>query len=140
MTDRTRFENYFKDPETVDMAEMYTKFNLPVQLKSTLAREVMQERMIFLREEVEELAEAIENKDFLEQIDALIDIAVIVKGSATLMGLRWKYHWDEVHRANMMKQRGNRSKRPGMKYDLIKPPGWIGPDHLAVMDRHGRTG
>jgi len=39
--------------------------------------------------------------------------------------------WDEVLKANMAKKTGVKSSRPnplGLP-DLIKPEGWVGPDH-----------
>lgn len=139
--DRTRLESYFKDGETVDIAEMYQKFGFTVNMRGTiLPRHILMSRAEFLQEELDELKEAIESGDLLNQIDALIDLVVVAKGTAAMMGLRWKYHWDEVHRANMMKQPGNREKRPNLSEDLIKPPGWYGPDHLQIIEKHGRTG
>ena len=139
--DRTRLEGYFKDPETVDIAEMHTKFNFTCSLKPSVSdKKTLLARADFIQEELDELKRNIENGDYLETIDALVDIAVVVKGTAVIMGIRWKYHWDEVHRANMMKQVGNNDKRPDLEQDLIKPEGWCGPDHLLIMDRHGRKG
>jgi predicted HAD superfamily Cof-like phosphohydrolase len=134
--DRTRFEQYFKDPETVDIAEMYQKFNFPVQLQiKPMATEELRARAAFIQEELNELIDAADSNDFLEVIDALVDIVVVAKGTAALMGVRWKYHWEEVHRANMMKQPGE--VRP---FDLVKPPGWYGPDHLRMLNLHGKSG
>ena len=120
---------------------MHTKFNFTCSLKPSVSdKKTLLARAEFIQEELDELKQNIENGDYLETIDALVDIAVVVKGTAVIMGIRWKYHWDEVHRANMMKQVGNNAKRPDLEQDLIKPEGWCGPDHLLVMDRHGRTG
>ena len=46
-----------------------------------------------------------------------------------------KYHmfpfqalWDEVHAANMRKERGSEStSKYGNKYDIVKPAGWVPP-------------
>lgn len=141
MTDRTRFENYFKDPETVDIAEMHDRFWKNVKCKpSVVDKESLLARADFIQEELDEFREAVLAGDYLEQIDALVDIAVVTKGTAVMMGIRWKYHWDEVHRANMMKEVGVNEKRPDMPFDLTKPRGWIGPNHLEIMDLHGREG
>lgn len=141
MTDRTVFEHYFKDGETVDIAEMHDRFWHNVKRRpSVVDKESLLARADFIQEELDEFRQAVEAGDYLEQIDALIDIAVVTKGTAVMMGIRWKYHWDEVHRANMMKQVGTNAKRPDMPFDLIKPEGWVGPNHLAIMDKHGREG
>ena len=139
--DRTRLESYFKDPETVDIAQMHDKFNFTCSLQPSVSDpQTLKARADFIQEELDELKQNIEHGNYLEIIDALVDIVVVAKGTAVIMGIRWKYHWDEVHRANMMKQVGNNDKRPDLKQDLIKPPGWYGPDHLRVLDLHGREG
>ena len=133
---RQKFENYYRDKETADLAEMHEKFWGDQSLKPTMSdRDYLLARAEFIQEELDELKEAILQGDFLEQIDALVDIVVVCKGSAVLMGIPWGGHWNEVMRANMGKEPGAQSKRPGMKHDLIKPPGWMGPDHLSVLDR-----
>jgi predicted HAD superfamily Cof-like phosphohydrolase len=139
--DRTRLESYFKDRETTDIAEMHSKFNFTLNLETVmLPKDILRARADFIQEELNELFRSVDSRDLLETIDALIDIVVVAKGTAAMMGIRWKYHWDEVHRANMMKEIGNHPKRPELKEDLIKPPGWMGPDHLLILDRHGRQG
>lgn len=139
--DRTRLESYFKEGETVDIAQMHDKFNFTLNLETVLlAKEIANARADFIKEELEELYAAIERNDLVEIIDALIDIVVVVKGTAAMMGIRWRYHWDEVHQANMMKEIGRNDKRPDLVEDLIKPLGWCGPDHLTVLDIRGKQG
>jgi predicted HAD superfamily Cof-like phosphohydrolase len=134
-TDRTKFESYFRDSETVDIAQMHDKFWGNVKLSpSVCTKEVLLARADFIQEELNEFRSSVENGDYLEQIDALVDMVVVAKGTAVMMGLRWKWHWDEVHRANLMKEIGKNEKRPDMPFDLIKPEGWIGPNHLSVFD------
>lgn len=133
---RQKFEDYYGDKEVADLAEMHEKFWGDQSLKPSVSdKDYLMARAEFIQEELDELKEAIENGDYLEQIDALVDIVVVCKGSAVLMGLKWDEHWDEVMRANNEKEPGEQAKRPGMKHDLIKPSGWCGPDHLRVLDR-----
>ena len=132
---RKQLEDYYEDPETTDLALMHQKFWGDHQTKPTVGdKEYLLARAEFIQEELDELKEAIMSGDYLEQIDALVDICVVAKGSAVLMGVRWGRHWKEVMRANMEKEPGAQSKRPGMKRDLVKPEGWCGPNHLAVLD------
>ncbi|HUW45932.1 MAG TPA: hypothetical protein VMW50_09085 [Dehalococcoidia bacterium] len=136
-TDRTTFERYFKDSETVDIAQMHDKFWSNVKLKPSVCdKATLLARADFLQEELDEFRRAVENGDYLEQIDALVDLVVVAKGTAVMMGLRWKWHWDEVHRANLMKEVGANKKRPDMPFDLVKPKGWIGPNHLVILDKY----
>jgi len=89
-----------------------------------------------LREEVDELvrAESIE-----DQVDALVDLIYVAAGRIIEIGVDPTAHFLEVHRANMRRVRGQKSTRPdSLGFDAVKPPGWRGPDHRAVM-RRGRA-
>jgi len=56
-----------------------------------------------ITEEVNELADAIENNDVVEQLDALIDILVVTVGALHSAGVDAQGAWDEVIRSNMSK-------------------------------------
>lgn len=134
---RQQFERYYGDKEVADLAEMHEKFWGDHSTKPSVSdKDYLLARAEFIQEELDELKQAIIDGDYLEQIDALVDIVVVCKGSACLMGLRWNRHWNEVMRANNEKEPGAQAKRPGMKHDLIKPDGWSGPNHLGVLDGH----
>ncbi len=90
-------------------------------------------RIDFISEELLELEDAVKAGDDLEQIDALIDIAYVAMGTAALSGFNWERHWNEVHAANMRKVAGSNDKRPDLPYDLVKPEGWMVPDHDKVV-------
>ena len=131
-----KLQNYFKDPETIDVGVMYEKYNFPTSFEPhLLTRKDMLARKNYLKEELEEFHNAIDQENLTEAIDALIDIVVFAKGTAVMMGVEWKPHWDEVMRANMSKKPGPVAKRPDMPYDLKKPKGWVGPDHQKIIDR-----
>ena len=135
----TKMFNYYQDEETYDIAYMHKKFDMTYNLKpQTLTNEVLMSRAEFIQEEVDELKQAIEHNDYLEIIDALVDIVVVVKGTAAMMGIKWKLHWKEVLRANMDKVRGKNAKRPDLEEDLIKPLGWAGPSHSYVLHHYDR--
>ncbi|MHA1806802.1 MAG: hypothetical protein ACTSX2_04450 [Candidatus Thorarchaeota archaeon] len=139
MLDKRRvFHDYFGDSETADIAVMHDKFWSNVQLKPSVNnKKALLARADFMQEELDEFRAAVTNGDFLEEIDALIDITVVAKGTAVMMGLRWERHWDEVYRANMEKVVGENVKRPDMAFDLIKPCSWSGPDHRLVLEDYG---
>jgi predicted HAD superfamily Cof-like phosphohydrolase len=135
----TRMLNYYMDEETYDIAHMHKKFGMTYNLKpKALNHETLMSRAEFIQEEVDELMRAIEQNNYLEVIDALVDIVVVVKGTAVMMGLKWKLHWKEVLRANLAKERGSNPKRPDLKEDLIKPLGWHGPSHSFVLNSYDR--
>jgi hypothetical protein len=69
--------------------------------------------------------------------DALADLVYVALGTAHLMGLPFNAVWDEVQRANMMKERATgaddpRSKR-GHGFDVVKPEGFRPPNHTGII-------
>lgn len=87
-----------------------------------------------LQEELKEFNEAAEADDALEAADALIDLIYFALGRLVEMGVPATAVMDEVQRANMDKERGELSKRPGsMGHDAIKPTGWQAPDHAWLL-------
>lgn len=85
-------------------------------------------------EEVAEFKLAAARYDIAETADALIDLVYFALGRLIELGLSPSMVFEEVHKANMAKQRGELSKRPGaMGHDAIKPEGWKPPDHTRVL-------
>lgn len=79
-----------------------------------------------LTEELEEFARSHKIED---EVDALIDLVYVALGRLIEMGVCPGAAFEEVHQANMQKQRGQVSKRPNsLGYDAVKPDGWTGPD------------
>jgi predicted HAD superfamily Cof-like phosphohydrolase len=99
--------------------------------------QLMEFRYDFLYEElVREGRKAINEKDFEEIVDFLIDLSVVAIGTLDLMNVDAQKAWDRVHEANMSKKRGIKPGRPnplGLP-DLMKPEGWKAPSH---EDNHG---
>jgi len=60
-------------------------------------------RLDLITEEVNELKEAIDNKDFKETIDALTDILYVVYGAYTAFGVDADKAFSLVHESNMSK-------------------------------------
>jgi predicted HAD superfamily Cof-like phosphohydrolase len=45
--------------------------------------------------------------------------------------------WNEVHTANMKKERGTaENSKHGSAFDIIKPAGWKAPDIAAILRKH----
>lgn len=83
-----------------------------------------------IREEMAEFQEAVDAKDVLEQADALLDMVFFALGRLGEMGVPAWAVMEEINRANLSKQRGSLTKRPGWEgHDAIKLEGWQGPDH-----------
>lgn len=97
------------------------------------------ERLLFARkcfcEEDVEFDKATEAQDVLEAADALIDGIYFRLGRLVEMGVPALAVFEGVHQANMGKERGELSKRPGaMGYDAVKPVGWKAPDHSYLLN------
>ena len=82
-----------------------------------------------INEEVDELKEAIDTDDRVEQLDALIDILVVTMGAIRTGGFDGKGAWGEVMRTNFAKidpATGKVRKREDGK--VLKPEGWKAPE------------
>jgi predicted HAD superfamily Cof-like phosphohydrolase len=80
-------------------------------------------------EEVGELADAIEDNDPVEQLDALVDILVVTMGAIRAAGWDGEAAWKEVMDTNFAKidpTTGKVIKREDGK--VLKPEGWKAPE------------
>ena len=129
-----------------DIHDMHQKYGVHDWVKEELNREdkdwsklnkFLDFRLKFLQEELDETrAAAILDKNPEEIVDGLIDLCVVAIGTLDAFGVDAQKAWEEVHNANMAKERGVKESRPnplGLP-DLIKPKGWKGPSH------NGNTG
>jgi len=116
-----------------DINEMHKKYGVHDWVKQNPERlqQFLDFRLKFLYEEYNETSLAVNGRDPEEIVDGLIDVCVIAIGTLDAFGIDAYKAWDDVHRANMSKERGVKPSRPnplGMP-DLVKPDGWKGPDH-----------
>jgi len=120
-----------------DIHDMHTKFGVRDAVQkfdSTMLRTFLRFRLDFLHEELGETEKAAQSGIPLDQeeiVDGLIDLCVVAIGTLDALGVDPHKAWDEVHKANMTKEVGVKPSRPnplGLP-DLIKPEGWVGPDH-----------
>ena len=82
-----------------------------------------------IREETDELEEAIQDNDKVEQLDALIDILVVTMGAVRAAGWDGEAAWKEVMDTNFAKidpTTGKVIKRADGK--VLKPEGWKAPE------------
>lgn len=81
-----------------------------------------------INEEVQELHDALNDNDKVEQLDALIDILVVTIGAINSMGADGESAWNEVMSTNFAKidpATGKVRKREDGK--VLKPDGWKAP-------------
>lgn len=124
------------DKEVEDVRAFHKKFDiLNNHIPTMVTKRKLQERIECMQEELDEFRKAVEEQDFAEQADALIDLVYFAKGTAVMMGLPWVELWDDVQRANMTKVRGV-GKR-GHAVDMVKPEGWKKPDGESILKLAG---
>lgn len=84
-----------------------------------------------LQEEIKEWREARKNKDFIGEIDSVIDIIYFSCGFLTRMGIshdKCAKMFSAVHDANMAKKLGTKDREITHSLDAIKPVGWCSPE------------
>lgn len=85
-----------------------------------------------LREEIDEFEKAHSHGDFVEGVDALMDLMYFAIGGLYRMGLspeEMDACWKVIHECNMNKQIGVVPRRgDGSSPDAVKPDGWKGPE------------
>ncbi len=82
-----------------------------------------------MEEEWKELKVALDSKDRVEQLDALLDFIVVTTGAIHSAGFDGSGGWKEVMRTNFAKidkETGKVRKREDGK--VLKPVGWTPPD------------
>jgi len=79
-------------------------FGQEVKLKPSFSTEKINDlRYNLIKEELEELKQAIENKDLLEVADALTDILYVTYGAGHAFGIDLDSCFEEVQNSNMSK-------------------------------------
>lgn len=122
-----------------DIHDMHAKYGVHEWVKGEIDKgdwsrlgKFLEFRLKFLQEELDETrAAALIDSNPAEVVDGLIDLCVVAIGTLDAFGVDAQKAWDEVHKANMTKERGIKESRPnplGLP-DLIKPEGWTGPNH-----------
>jgi predicted HAD superfamily Cof-like phosphohydrolase len=88
------------------VSEFHKTFGAPIQKNPEIPSEDRCNlRIELLQEELNELKEAIKNKDIVEVADALCDLQYVLSGAVLEFGLGDKFDklFDEVQRSNMSK-------------------------------------
>ena len=97
----------FQEPEALTgVADFHHLFGMPILDQPEIPSEKRCElRVSLLQEELDELKEAIEDKDIVGIADALADLQYVLSGAVLEFGLgdKFKALFDEVQRSNMSK-------------------------------------
>lgn len=138
-----------------DIIEFHEKFGINYEGKPrVLPRDLMDFRHKFNQEELNEwrdhagagLIDLMDTPSMIphrleEMLDAHVDQFYVLLGTVYLQGMLpvFEAAWQRVHAANMAKVRaradGSDSKR-GSAYDVVKPEGWVAPDHSDLVQDH----
>ena len=91
-------------------------------------------RISLIEEELEELKEAIENKDVVGVADALTDILYVTYGAGAAFGIDLDKCFEEVHNSNMSKL--DRDGRPIYRNDgkILKGPDYFEPNLEKIVE------
>ena len=90
-------------------------------------------RLELIQEELDELSDAIADRDMIQIADALTDLLYVVYGAGHTFGLDLDECFQEVHRSNMSKLGEN--GRPIHREDgkVMKGPGYFEPDLEGIL-------
>ena len=85
-------------------------------------------RIDLIKEELEELTEAMKNKDLLEVADALTDILYVTYGAGHAFGINLDKCFEEVQNSNMSKLDENGKPIYNDSGKVMKGPSYFKPD------------
>ncbi len=85
-------------------------------------------RIDLIKEELQELTEAMNNKDLLEVADALTDILYVTYGAGHAFGIDLDKCFDEVQNSNMSKLGENGEPIYNESGKVMKGPNYFKPD------------
>jgi len=104
-------------------------FGQEVKTKPSLSTEKINKlRLDLIREELDELTEAITNKDLLEVADALTDILYVTYGAGHAFGINLDRCFEEVQNSNMSKLDNNGKPIYNESGKVMKGPNYFKPD------------
>ena len=113
----------------ISVKKFMQTFGQEVKTKSEFPSEkVVKLRYDLIKEELEEFAEAIKNKDIVEVADSLTDILYVTYGAGIAFGIDLDKCFDEVQRSNMSKLGKDGKPIYNDKGKVMKGPNYFQPD------------
>ena len=104
-------------------------FGQEVKLKPSFSTEKINDlRYSLIQEELEELKQAIKNKDLLDVADALTDILYVTYGAGHAFGIDLDSCFEEVQNSNMSKLGNNGKPIYNDTGKVMKGPNFFKPD------------
>ena len=90
-------------------------------------------RLELIQEELDELAQAIEDRDMVQIADALTDLLYVVYGAGHAFGIDLDECFQEVHSSNMSKLGPNGKPIHREDGKVMKGPGYYEPDLESIL-------
>ena len=109
------------------VADFMTKFGQDVET-TPLWSGVSELRFDLIKEEVDELREALDNKDIVGVADALTDILYVTYGAGHAFGINLDKCFEEVQKSNMSKLGKDGKPIYNQHGKVMKGPGYFKPD------------
>ena len=104
-------------------------FSQEVKTKPSLSSDKINKlRIDLIKEELDELKEAMNNNDLLEVADALTDILYVTYGAGHAFGINLDKCFDEVQNSNMSKLNENGEPIYNESGKVMKGPNYFKPD------------
>ena len=105
------------------------KFGQEIKEKATFPNdEIISLRYDLIKEELDELKEAIDNKDLMEVADALTDILYVTYGAGHAFGINLDKCFEEVQSSNMSKLGADGKPIYNEKGKVMKGPNYFKPN------------
>ena len=104
-------------------------FGQEVKIKPSFSTDKINKlRIDLIKEELDELKEAMDNNDLLEVADALTDILYVTYGAGHAFGINLDKCFDEVQNSNMSKLSENGEPIYNESGKVMKGPNYFKPD------------
>tara|TARA_Y100000591_G_scaffold320867_1_gene334964 strand:+ start:779 stop:1150 length:372 start_codon:yes stop_codon:yes gene_type:complete len=104
-------------------------FGQEVKIKPSLSHDKINNlRLSLIKEELDELTDAIKKKDLVEVADALTDILYVTYGAGHAFGINLDKCFDEVQRSNMSKLGADNKPIYNENGKVMKGPDYFKPD------------
>ena len=104
-------------------------FGQEVKLKPSLSSDKINSlRLDLIKEELDELKDAIDKKDLVEVADALTDILYVTYGAGHAFGINLDKCFEEVQNSNMSKLDNSGKPIYNDKGKVMKGPNYFSPD------------
>ena len=109
-------------------------FGQEVKTKPSLSSDKINKlRIDLIKEELEELTEAMQKKDLLEVADALTDLLYVTYGAGHAFGINLDACFNEVQNSNMSKLGKNGKPIYNESGKVMKGPNYFKPDLLKFV-------